>query len=122
VLLAWNLWLRGVTLEEAQRISARIRGPFVRSLAFSMGDVMQVSCNLIEPLEIGPAAVYDQVTQLLNGGTVDHAELVGLAPAAVLEGTDRARWEQLGLSEDATIEARLASAGLGSAFDGPGPS
>lgn len=121
VLVAWNLWLRRVTLNDASRIAARIRRPEVRSLAFSMGDVVQVSCNLIEPLEVGPAQVYDEVAALLNDGAIDHAELVGLVPRAVLDAIDPTRWTQLGLSEAATIEARTASAGLGATFDGPGP-
>ncbi len=86
-----------------------------------MGDVVQVSCNLIEPLEVGPAQVYDEVAALLKEGAIDHAELVGLVPRAVLDAIDPTRWTQLGLSEAATIEARTASAGLGTTFDGPGP-
>jgi len=109
VMLAWNMWLRGVTLERARRLAAAVRRPEVRSLAFSVGDEVQVSCNLIAPESVGPAVVYDEVqSQLVVGEEVDHAELVGLAPASVLRSVDRERWAQLGLSEASTIEGRLA--------------
>ena len=49
--------------------------------------------------------VYDQVTgSSCARATIDHAELVGLFPEAVLRIEDPSRWEQLGLSENATIE------------------
>ena len=54
VLVAWNLWLRRVTLNDASRIAARIRRPEVRSLAFSMGDVVQVSIG----------GTYDRLTRM----------------------------------------------------------
>ena len=121
VLVAWNLWLRGVSLSDASTAATAIRTSTVRSLAFSLGEFVQVSCNLIEPVEVGPSTVYDQVAALLPRGSIDHAELVGLLPRAVLEKEDPARWEQLGLSRETTIEARLASAGLRPTFDGSGP-
>jgi hypothetical protein len=43
------------------------------------------------------------------GGAVEGAELVGLLPTAVLAHVPRARWTELGLSDAATVEARLAS-------------
>jgi hypothetical protein len=36
------------------------------------------------------------------------AELVGLVPEAVLATIDPARWAELGLGPDRTVEARLA--------------
>ncbi len=108
VLLAWNLWLRGVSLERARQIATGLRRPEVRSLAFRVGDQVQVSCNLIEPELVGPSTVYDQVlAQLTAGEQIDHAELVGLAPRSVLLAEAPERWAQLGLSEKATIEGRL---------------
>lgn len=108
VLLAWNLWLRGVSLEHARQVAASLRSSEVRSLAFQVGDQVQVSCNLVEPDRVGPSLVYDQVlAQLSAGEQIDHAELVGLTPLSVLMVEDPARWTQLGLSEEATIESRL---------------
>jgi glutamate formiminotransferase len=108
ILVAWNLWLSGVSRDETRVIVKSIRRREVRALALRTGEQMQVSCNLIEPLAVGPGRVYDEVVGLLpEGGEIDRAELVGLVPRAVLEFEERARWGQLGLSDEQTIEARL---------------
>ena len=80
----------------------------MRALAFQLPDMVQLSFNLIDPMNVRPSMVYDKVEALLEGGVIDHAELVGLIPDAVLHAEDRARWKQLGLAESATIESRLA--------------
>lgn len=108
VLVAWNLWVRGITLAEARIIAKALRRPEVRALAFQLPDMVQLSFNLIDPMNVRPSMVYDKVEALLEGGVIDHAELVGLIPDAVLHAEDRARWKQLGLAESATIESRLA--------------
>jgi glutamate formiminotransferase / 5-formyltetrahydrofolate cyclo-ligase len=108
LLVAWNLWLSGITLPEARVIARWVRRVEVRALAFQVGDQVQVSCNLVAPLVVGPSAVFDHVTKLLRGrGTVERCELVGLAPRALLDREDRARWSQLDLSESRTIESRI---------------
>jgi glutamate formiminotransferase / 5-formyltetrahydrofolate cyclo-ligase len=108
LLVAWNLWLSGITLAEARVIARWVRRVEVRALAFQVGDQVQVSCNLVAPLVVGPSAVFDHVTKLLRGrGAVERCELVGLAPRALLEIEDRTRWSQLDLSETRTIESRL---------------
>jgi len=108
LLVAWNLWLRDVTIDEARTIARTLRTDEVRALAFQVGDQVQVSCNLVEPLLVGPSVIYDRAVALLPPqGSVDHAELVGLAPMALLEMEDRSRWSQLDLSEERTIERRL---------------
>ncbi len=108
ILVAWNLWLDGVTLIEARKIARAIRRPAVRALAFRLGEYVQVSCNLISPEEIGPARIYDEVSRLLGGGEIVRSELVGLLPRTVLERQDPSRWTQLGLSLAQTIESRLS--------------
>ena len=96
-------------MDDARRIAASIRQNCVRALAFEVGDDVQVSCNLIDVTVVTPSQVYDQVRALVpDGGSIERAELVGLAPAALLRAEDPSRWDELGLSEDATIEARLA--------------
>jgi glutamate formiminotransferase len=109
VLVAWNLWLHDVSIDEARTIARAVRQPEVRALGLEVGDDVQVSCNLIDPSRVGPSAVYDQVNSLLpRRGAIRRAELVGLVPRSVLEAEDRDRWEELGLSEAQTIEGRLA--------------
>ncbi|MHB1209026.1 MAG: hypothetical protein ACYC1I_04890 [Acidimicrobiales bacterium] len=108
VLVAWNLWLRATTLERARMLARVVRGPGVRSLAFTVGDQVQVSCNLIDVANVRASEVYDRVESMLEGAeTISRAELVGLVPASLLEREDPARWAQLGLDPDATIEQRV---------------
>ena len=68
-----------------------------------------MSCNLIDPLVVGPDAAFDAVAAHAE---VARAELVGLAPAAVLDAIPPSRWEGLDLSRSKTMEARLEQAGL----------
>lgn len=114
-LVAWNVYLvsvdRGAAdLDQAKQIATKIRGPHLRALGLQIGDEVQVSMNLIAPDELGPAEAWDMVA---SHGTIDRAELVGLAPRAVLDRTPQSRWSQLDLSQERTIEARLAQAGAG---------
>ena len=89
VLVAWNIWLDGVSRDATRAIAKAVRRSEVRSLAFRAGDFTQVSCNLIDPLVVGPSIVYDEVLSLLPaGGEIARCELVGLAPRAVLEAVD----------------------------------
>ena len=108
-LVAYNLWLAAADLARARAIAAGLRGPSVRALGLAAGDRVQVSCNLIDPQRVGPAAVFDAVA---SQAAIDRAELVGLLPAAVLDATPSHRWSELDLARSRTIEARLEEAGL----------
>jgi glutamate formiminotransferase / 5-formyltetrahydrofolate cyclo-ligase len=108
VLVAWNLWLAEPDLARAREVARAVRGPHVRALGLAVGPRVQVSMNLIAPLAVGPADAWDLVSALVP---VADAELVGLAPESVLVRTPEERWEQLDLSPDRTIEARLARRG-----------
>jgi glutamate formiminotransferase len=109
VLVAYNVWLAGSTLDQAREIAASIRQPGLRALGLLVGEAVQVSMNLVDPAELGPAAAYDLVAERLRGtaGTIERAELVGLVPRAVLDAVDPARWDQLDLAAERTIDARL---------------
>jgi len=90
-LVAFNVQLAaGATLEDTRAIAARIREggesglPGVRAMAVVLsGGVMQVSMNVERPLELSLAEV---VAAVAAHARVQSAELVGLAPAAALEG------------------------------------
>lgn len=105
VLVAYNLWLATPDLALAASLARRLRGPAVRALGLAVGTAVQVSCNLIDPLGVGPAAVYDAVAARTS---VERAELVGLVPEAVLAAVDPGRWRELDLDAERTIESRLA--------------
>ena len=103
-LVAYNLWLSDPDLALAKRIAASIRSDSVRALGLTVGDMVQVSMNLIDPTRVGPADVH----RLVNAqATIDRAELVGLLPAEVLDRIDPGDWELLDLAEDRTIEWQL---------------
>jgi len=109
VMVAYNVWVDD--LKVARKVATAVRDPSVRTLAIPIVDRAQVSTNLINPGLIGPADVYDDVSRMMkaSGGTVFSAELVGLLPEAILHAIPPARWEELGLSEDTTIESRWAA-------------
>lgn len=106
VLVAWNLWLADADLDTARRIASAIRGPGVRALGLQVGDHVQVSMNLIDPLTVGPATVYDRVASM---APIARAELVGLVPDEVVAVVAPERRAQLDVTVERTIGARLAS-------------
>jgi glutamate formiminotransferase len=110
VLVAYNVWLAEPDLALARRVASAVRRPGVRTLGLQVGHRVQVSMNLIDPLVVGPGAATDAVAALAE---VTGCELVGLVPEAVLQAEDPARWDELDLAADRTIEARLALAGRG---------
>lgn len=110
VLVAYNLWLHRPDLDLARRVAKELRGPAVRTLGLEVGDGVQVSVNLVDPMQVGPADVYDEVASQAD---IARAELVGLMPRAVLDRIDPSRWALLDLGPDRTIEGRLEARGLG---------
>ncbi len=110
-LVAYNVWVSSV--EVARQVARQVRSPEVRALGLALGARAQVSCNLIDPAVSGPAHVYDMVDGLMRqaGGRALGGELVGLVPETVLADVPRARWHELGLSAEDTVEARLADPG-----------
>ncbi len=113
-LMAFNVWLAGGDVALARDIATAVRGPALRALGMDMGGVPQVSCNLVDPLTIGPAQAHDRIATLAEaaGAGVDRCELVGLLPGAVLATVPSDRWVELDLRPEATIEARLEDRGI----------
>jgi glutamate formiminotransferase len=103
VLVAYNLWLATANLALARDIARSLRRPEVRALGLDLGGQAQVSCNLVEPARFGPADAFDFVA---SHTPVARAELVGLVPCSILKAIPAARWSELDLAEDRTIEAR----------------
>jgi glutamate formiminotransferase len=105
-LVAYNVWLAEADVGLARTVAAAVRSPAIRALGLVVGRRVQVSLNLVDPIAVGPAAAYDAIAALVP---VAGAELVGLLPAAVLQGVPTERWAELDLGPDRTIEARLDS-------------
>ena len=61
LLVAYNLWLRGDDLGLAKATAAAVRRPAVRALGLPVAGGVQVSCNLVDPLRLGPADMWDRV-------------------------------------------------------------
>jgi glutamate formiminotransferase len=112
-LVAYNLWVTGLTPAETRAVAAKVRGGSLRALGLVVGEFTQVSCNLVDPDSLGPAEAYDRVaTALPQGARIVRAELVGLVPSSVLTRTAEDRWPELGLSAADALEARLADRAL----------
>lgn len=114
VLVAFNVWVAGTDLAGARRLANDVRRPGIRTLGLQAGDRLQVSMNLVDPYQVGPAAAFDAVAGAAAqaGAEVTGAELVGLVPDAVLRAVPHSRWEELDLADDRTIEARLDARGV----------
>ena len=106
ILMAWNIWLRGLTLDQTVALATSLRGPHLRTLGLPYGELTQLSCNLINPEAQGPDHVLDAV-RARHGDQVVRCERVGLIPQSVLQRIDRSRWAELDVSPEATIESRL---------------
>jgi glutamate formiminotransferase len=107
-MVAYNLWVRGLSAADTRAVAARVRGPALRALGLTVGEFTQVSCNLVDPGTLGPADAYDLVLAALpRSADIVRAELVGLAPQAVLDATPPERWVELGLSAADGLEARM---------------
>lgn len=100
VLLAWNVYVRDVTLDDVRRIAADIRergGGFrgLRALGLRMpgSGRLQVSMNLEDPAGVSPLEVLAEIHARIEalGGAVDEAEVIGMMPDTLVlpAGGDR---------------------------------
>jgi len=108
-LIAYNVNIDGVDSKMTKLIAKNVRRRELRTLGLELGETLQVSCNLVDPIALGIEKTYDLIAEQVRelGGKIRGCELVGLLPARVLNEVARDRWEMLGLSEEATIESRL---------------
>jgi glutamate formiminotransferase len=118
VLVAVNVELEGDDLVLARRVASRVRErdgglPGVRALGLALPSVgrVQVSLNLVDLDATGlePALVSVRDAVEAAGGRVARVELVGLVPAAALDGASEAFLSWSGIGPDRTIEARVAA-------------
>lgn len=105
VLVAYNVVVRDVTIDDARAIARDMRSDSVRALALDLDGTIQVSMNLVAPHITGPAEAVDSIA---SRARVFDTELVGLLPASVLARTPSSRWEELDLAPEKTIEFRIA--------------
>lgn len=119
-LAAFNVELAdGATIEAAEAIAAKLREsggglPGVRAIGIELAaDRMQVSTNVHDPVAVPLAQVVERIRELAaaEGAAPARAELVGLVPAAALEGYPDDVPITGGDPRERTIEARLGSLG-----------
>jgi glutamate formiminotransferase len=93
VLLAWNVYVEGVSLADARAIAAKIReagGGFVglRALGLHLPhkDRVQISMNLEDPARTSPLEVFEAIEREAGqrGGRVVETEVIGMAPDALV--------------------------------------
>lgn len=100
ILLAWNVYVRDVTLDDARRIAADIRergGGFrgLRALGLRMphSGRLQISMNLEDPAGVSPIDVLGEIHARIEalGGAVAETEVIGMMPDTLVlpAGGDR---------------------------------
>lgn len=89
ILLAWNVVVDGVSVEDARAIASRLRetgGGFrgLRALGLRLEgqDRVQISMNLEDPFGTSPVAVFDAIEEevVAKGGRVRETEVIGMIP------------------------------------------
>lgn len=103
VLVAYNFYLSRTSIGEAKMIAKEVRSAHFRTLGLEIGDEVQLSANLVDPLRHGIIEFYRAVR---SRSEISRGELVGLSPRAVIEEVPASLWKHLDLSLDKSIESR----------------
>ncbi|CAN5672380.1 glutamate formimidoyltransferase [soil metagenome] len=116
LLLAWNVFVTGISDGIAARIAATLReanGGFlgVRALALrlkSSGRV-QISMNLENPAVTDPMDVFRRIESLVSehGGTVEETEIIGMVPDELIWGAAAERLRLAPATADRLLSKRL---------------
>ena len=120
VLLAWNVDVRGLTLEEVRGVAEPLRernGGFagLRTLPLSLPvqGRTQISMNLEDPVRTPPWVVFEAIEKevLRRGGEVVDTEVIGMLPDALSTPEAAARIRLRDWSEDRVLSNRVAAYG-----------
>ncbi len=94
ILLAWNVWIGGVTIEQARAIAREvredrsgIRGLRALALPLPSRNALQISMNIEDVAHSSPADAFGLVRRLVEriGGHVTQTEIIGMAPDELLD-------------------------------------
>lgn len=116
VLLAWNVYVEGLSREAAAAIASEIRerdGGYagVRALALELPrrGRLQISMNMEDLDATSPMAVYGRIERRAaeGGGRVVETEVIGLAPDELVHTAAVDRLNLEGLSPDRVLSRRL---------------
>ena len=117
LLLAWNVYLHDVELEDARRIAAAIREtgggfPGLRALAFRLPhrDATQISMNLEDVRATRPMDVYRRIEELARqyGGRAGETEIIGMMPDELVLSAAADRMQIEEANEGRLLSRRLA--------------
>jgi glutamate formiminotransferase len=109
ILLAWNVFVTGIDLDQARRIATLIRErdggfPGLRALGLRLPDQdrVQISMNLEDPERTSPLDVFDRIASEVEGmgGEVVETEVIGMMPDTLVlpDSADRLMLPDLGPS------------------------
>lgn len=116
VLLAWNVVVDGVTLEEARGIAAAIRErgggvPGLRALAFELRSrgAIQISMNLEDVAAVSPFDVFRRIEAEVErvGGSVVETEVIGMIPDELVFAAAADRLRLTGATAERLLSRRL---------------
>jgi glutamate formiminotransferase len=116
VLLAWNVFLSGITRDQAREIASQIRerdGGFVglRALGLHLAsqDRVQISMNLEDPAQTPPLAVFSAIERAVHaqGGDVVETQVIGMIPDALVLPTVQDRLHPLDLKPARILSHRV---------------
>lgn len=104
VLVAYNLYLNSSDISKAKKIAKEVRSEHFRTLALQVGEQVQLSANLVDPLNHG---IFEFYSLVKHRAEVKHGELVGLAPLSVIENVPKTLWSLLDLSTNKSLETHI---------------
>jgi glutamate formiminotransferase / 5-formyltetrahydrofolate cyclo-ligase len=116
VLLAWNVFVRGVGLGPLKGLADSIREtgggfPHLRALAVELPESgrYQISMNLENPEATSPVEVLDRISVGVGrlGGEVVGTEVIGMIPNALVFQDSESRLKLLGRSETRFLSERV---------------
>jgi glutamate formiminotransferase len=117
VLLAWNVFLRDVTLADARAIADSVRelgGGFggLRALGLHLAgqDRVQISMNLEDPFGTSPLEVFEAIEQEVSqrGGHVEETEVIGMIPDALVHPAAAGRLHLSDFGPNRVLSRRVA--------------
>ncbi len=106
LLVAYNLYMVRDDLDEAKLVAKEVRSHCFRTLGLRVGNQVQVSANLVDPLNHGIYEFYTAVSRL---SPISRGELVGLAPLKTIDETPKRLWDTLDLNKYKALEIRAAA-------------
>ena len=94
LLLAWNVWISGLSLAQARDVARQareansgIRGLRALAMPLHSRNALQISMNIEDVENSSPGAAFDLVRELVerSGGEVTQTEIIGMVPDELLE-------------------------------------